>query len=324
MSVNRNSNIIKAIKQPNIGPVRYEFPATLHLGGGGGGAASGRPNFGGVGAGGSTVVSASLNITPNVTYYVEVGGGGIGGAAVGFGPANGGTDGEGSFFYAYTDNYDMPVTMSCEGGQGGSSNNEDGGGNSGTGSVEYTTIPDVQDYPGFNGGATISGDVGGQPAGSQGGGAGSGANGQDGNADKLTSGDGGAGILVPSNIIDFVAGGGGGGACANNGTPGDGTNGGGNGGDDQSSDGTSATKLSAGGGGGGSDGVSGGAGGNGADGFAHIRFIGIIGTQLDELDITVTNATVNYDAGSNTTDILFNSGSGTLRYTAPYPYVPKS
>ena len=100
MSVNRNVNIIKALQKPNIGPVRYEFPATLHLGGGGGGGASGtgQNDVGGVGGGGSTVVSASLNITPNVTYYVEIGGGGTGGAAVGTGPANAGTDGEGSFF----------------------------------------------------------------------------------------------------------------------------------------------------------------------------------------------------------------------------------
>ena len=323
MSVNRNVNIIKALQKPNIGPVRYEFPATLHLAGGGGGGASGIPDIGGVGGGGSTVVSASLDITPNVTYYVEVGGGGTGGAAVAAPPANAGTDGEGSFFYAYTDNYDTPVTMSCEGGQGGPANTSLGGGNSGTGSVEYTTIPDVQDYLGFSGGATTSGTVGGQPASAQGGGAGSGADGQDGAGDFITSGDGGNGIEVLSTLIRFVAGGGGGGACANNGTPGLGKFGGGNGGTDAASDGGDATELASAGGGGGSNGAIGSAGGDGADGFAHIRFIGKIGTQLNELDITVTNASVNYSAGSNITDILFNSGSGTLRYNAPYPYVPK-
>lgn len=327
MSVNRNENIIKVVRGDNgIGPVRYEFPATLHLGGAGGGGASGKSFHGGAGGGGSTIVSASLNITPNVTYYINVGSGGAGGIydAVG-NTANNGTDGGASEWLAYNNNYDSPVTMSCEGGQGALALDNPGG-NSGTGSVEFTTIPDVEDYPGFTGGLTRVGTIGGQPATAMGGGAGAAENGEDGTVDFANSGNGGDGLSVPSNLLtQFIAGGGGGGAGSDtSNTAGTGPNGGGDGGDNQGSAGTDATNFSAGGGGGGASSSIGGNGGDGFKGFAHLRFIGKIGTQLNELDITVTNALTNYDAGTNTTDILFEEGAGTFRYTAPYPYVPKT
>ena len=327
MSVNRNENIIKVVRGDNgIGPVRYEFPGTLHLAGGGGGGASGAPFYGGAGGGGSTVVSASLSITPQITYVAFVGSGGEGGVWTG-GSGTSGIDGTESSWEAYTNNYDTPVTMSVEGGQAALWRDVTpiplDGGNSGTGSV---IGPTTENYPGFIGGITKIGTIGGQPATATGGGAGTIENGEDGEANFQKAGDGGNGVLIPSNIIGGaeLAGGGGGGAGSDaTNTPGSGESGGGSGGDNQGSAGGNATLLSAGGGGGGASSSIGGAGGSGANGFAHMRFIGKIGTQLGELDIAVTNATTSYDAASNTTDILFAIGVGTFRYTAPYPYVPK-
>ena len=327
MSVNRNENIIKVVRGDNgIGPVRYEFPGTLHLAGGGGGGASGAPFAGGAGGGGSTVVSASLSITPQITYEVFVGQGGEGGVWTG-GDGQSGIDGAPSTWAAYTNNYNTPVTMSVEGGQAAlwadPSPTPLDGGNSGTGSV---IGPTTENYPGFIGGITRIGTIGGQPATATGGGAGSLENGEDGEANFQKAGNGGEGVYIPSNIIGAseLAGGGGGGSGSDSAnTAGSGRGGGGQGGDNQGSAGTDAFRLSAGGGGGGASAAIGGAGGSGANGFAHMRFIGKIGTQLGELDIAVTNATTSYQAASNTTDILFAVGVGTFRYTAPYPYVPK-
>ena len=328
MSVNRNENIIKVVRGDNgIGPVRYEFPGTLHLAGGGGGGASGAPFYGGAGGGGSTVVSASLSITPQITYVTFVGAGGEGGAWTGGTAGNSGIDGTESSWEAYTNNYDTPVTMSVEGGQAAlwasPSPSPLDGGNSGTGSV---IGPTTENYPGFIGGITRIGTIGGQPATATGGGAGSFENGEDGEANFQKAGDGGDGVLITSAIIGGaqLAGGGGGGSGADTAnTGGSGNDGGGDGGDNQGAAGGNATLLSAGGGGGGATDTIAGDGGSGANGFAHLRFVGKIGTQLGEFDITVTNATVAYDAGANTTDILFGIGVGTFRYTAPYPYVPK-
>ena len=310
--INKNLNIIQGIRGPKPGPVRYEFPATIWLAGGGGGGAGASGFTGATGGAGSTIVSASLAITPNVTYEVEVGVGGIGGAT-----NDNGTDGGASFFYAYTNNYDSPVTMSCEGGQRGLKGDFPGP-NSGTGSVEYTTT--TENFPGFTGGLTYVGSIGGQPATAMGGGAGAGGNGIDGGADFVKAGNGGTGISLP--YIGQVAGGGGAGAGSDTvNTSGTGTFGGGNGGANQGAPGTDATALAAGGGGGGASAVTGGSGGDGGNGFAMVIFTGKIGTQYEEYDIEVTNATVDYTSGVTT--ILFETGSGTLRYTAPYPYVPK-
>lgn len=308
MSVNRNVNIIKAV-QPIVErePISYNFSASLWaIGGGGGGEDGTASNTGGGGGGGAAaVVSSSISIVPNITWTIEVGEGGSSNSA-----------GEDTTAIAYDVNYDGLVTLRAQGGRPG---NNGIGGNSGTGSVE--TIFATSSYSAFTGGTEVTG--GGRN--SAGGGAGANGNGgigtvYDGNPGTGVGGVGGIGI----GIFGGVAGGGGGGIgdTVQGGTA---TQGGGDGGlvlATLSPNGEDATRYGAGGGGGLGDTATPGTGGAGYKGTVIISFVGKIGTELNQYDIATTNASSSYNVGSNTTTIFFESGSGTFRYTAPFPYVP--
>lgn len=299
MSVNRNVNLIKAI-QPIVErePVKYNFSGSFYAaGGGGGGETATVTHPGGGGGGAGIVVSASLSIVPNITYSFEVGSKGLADNA-----------GESTTIIAYDNDYSSLVTFRAGGGNPGLNG---AGGNSGTGSVETTLA--TASYAGFSGGAETT--SGGHYAG--GGGAGSFNSGSAGLPENF-GGQGGEG----ADIFGSIAGGGGGGV--DTGVGGVGTDGGGEGGDSLSINGTNATKYAAGGGGAGSDegGPVYGNGGEGGDGVAFILFTGKIGTNLGEFDITTTNASASYNSGANQTTITFFTGSGTFRYTAPFPYIP--
>lgn len=309
--LNLNFNTIDSIREKRGGPIRYSFPATIYLLGGGGGGESGTgiTGRGGGGGGASAFVSASILIAPNVTYNIQIGNKGTGSLG-GFTPTKGGD----SFIYGYTDDYNTPVTMSAQGGYPGSGG---AGGNSGSGSIEYTTT--TINFPSFNGGALVNASAGGYFYQATGGGAGSSQNGQNGLIlPPSEAGDGGSGGGIPN--YSTHAGGGGGGADS---TPssfrGVGKDGGGNGGTDLEP-GTAASSYGSGGGGSGANGEG---GGNGAEGTAFIIYDFNTGEEYsDGKDVSVTNGTI-IENGSGKTVIRFNVGNGTFRFTAPYPYVPK-
>lgn len=303
MSINRNSNLIKAIQpQVNRDPVSYNFDANVWTIGGGGGGESGLSIFpngeAGGGGGAGAVVSASLSVIPNITWTIEVGSGG-----------STDSNGENSTAIVYDTTYAGLTTLRAQGGRNGSNS---GGGNSGTGSVETTSA--TASYAAFTGGA--------QNTGVAGGGAGAGGNGGngvpfDGNPGTGIGGVGGFG----KSVFGSVAGGGGGGITPNNGFGGTGAFGGGNGGV-VGVNGGNATTYGSGGGGGGADNGNPSTGGSGYKGTVVVSFVGKIGTQLGEFDITTTNASSSYNSGTNSTTIYFETGSGTFRYTAPFPYIP--
>ena len=304
MSVNLNSNIIKAV-QPfvNRNGLSYNFPANVWALAGGGGGENGS-NGGGGGAG--AFLSASLSVIPNVTWAINVGGGG-----------SGSFNGQDTYATIYNDTYAGITTLKAQGGRSGVSGS---GGNSGTGSI--ITPSGTFNYTGFTGGAVISG--GGNTYG--GGGAGNTENGGvgipfDGNPGTGVSGNGGQG----SEIAYFIPLGGGGGGTTDSVTSGAGTgnDGGGNGAGGTGAfeiNGQSATSFGAGGGGARTGGAGAGIGGAGSNGLFVIQFEGTIGSGSTDYNIAVTNATIT--KAGNTTTITYNSGSGTFRYTAPYPYVP--
>lgn len=303
MSINRNVNLIKAIQpQVNRSPVSYNFDATVYAIGAGGGGESGTdtPGGGGYEAGGGggagALVSASLSVVPNITWTIDVGNGG-----------GSDTKGEDTLLIAYDNDYSGLTTLRAQGGFPGLNS---GGGNAGTGSVETTSA--TSSYAASTGGAI---DVG-----VAGGGAGSKGNGGagvpfDGNPSTGLGGPGGDG----DNIFGGIAGGGGGGITPNNIIGGIATDGGGNGSALPSSNGNPATNYGAGGGGGGAADDSTGTGGSGYQGTVIVQFTGQIGYDFD---IATTNASSSYDTLNNRTTIYFETGSGTFRYTAPYPYVP--
>lgn len=307
MSVNLNSNIIKAV-QPQIerNPISYNFPANIWaIGGGAGGqnGVSGGTGTAGGGGGAGSVVSSSLSVVPNITWTIEVGSGGT---------SN--NNGENTYATIYDDTYGGLVTLKA---QGGLSPNNSGGGNQGSGSVETTSV--TSSYSPFVGGAVNTATAGGGAGATQ-----NGTNGVpfDGNPGTGEGGDGGQGIdnLPFGGSTLPIAGGGGGGVGKNQTGGGSGNDGGGAGGDLITFNGSNATSYGAGGGGGSATDIDAGTGGNGYRGLVMIRFLGQIGTSYNQYDIEVTNATTSYDGG--TTSIYFNSGSGTFRYNAPYPYVP--
>lgn len=317
MSVNLNSNIIQAVQpQVNRAPVRFNFPATIFAAGGGGGGASGSLSvgsltfgLGGGGGGGSALVSSSISVVPNITWTISVGNGGASNQ-----------DGQDTSAIVYNDDYSGLVTLKSQGGRkGGTGVEADGsavGGNSGTGSVEFSSAV-TSSYSAFTGGTENR--VSGRQA--AGGGAGAGGNGGNGNA--IDGGAGGSGGFSVQPAITFnsrFVGAGGGGGTSNIGVSGGagGLQGGG------AAFGGTGTGFSAGGGGGFANLASSlfGPGGPGTEGLVVVRFIGQIGTQLNQYDIAVTNATTSYDSGTNTTTIIFSPGSGTFRYTAPFPYIP--
>jgi hypothetical protein len=317
MSVNLNSNIIKAVQpQVNRAPVSYNFPATIFAAGGGGGGASGSLavgsltfGLGGGGGGGSALVSASISVVPNITWTISVGNGGASNE-----------DGQDTSAIVYNDDYSGLVTLKSQGGRkGGFGVEADGsaaGGNSGTGSVEFSAAV-TSSYAGFTGGAESR--ISGRQA--AGGGAGAGGNGGEGNPVSGGTGGNGGFSVQPAIIFNsrYVGAGGGGGTSANQVSGGTGGLQGGG-----AAFGGTGTGYAAGGGGGfanlGTPAF--GPGGPGTEGLVVVRFIGRIGTQLNQYDIAVTNASSSYDSGTNTTTIIFSPGSGTFRYTAPFPYVP--
>lgn len=303
MSVNRNSNIIKAIKGQERDPIRYNFSASLWAIGGGGGGATGSvpvsPSTAGNGGGGGAgaVVSSSISIVPNITWHIEVGGSGS---------IN--QDGGDTYAIAYNNDYNGLVTFRAQGGRKGEvwDVNNGAGGNTGTGSLEINAT--TQSYDARLGYATASNNGGG----------GAGANGDGGFNNNPSVGGLGLYAGITGSIIPIygeAAGGGGGGvydsALSN------GQHGGGNGGRNGEAP-TSATKIGAGGGGGSR--WNPGEGGDGYKGGFFIAFTGQVGTNLYQYDITASNASISYDEPTNTTLILFDSGSGTFRYNAPFPY----
>jgi hypothetical protein len=306
MSVNLNSNIIKAV-QPfvNRAPVSYNFSAdAFALGGGGGGQSA--PNGGG--GGGGALVSASISVVPNITWTINVGGAGAAD-----------TNGQDTYATIYNDTYAGITTLKAQGGRTGVGGN---GGNSGTGSL--ITPSGTFNYTGFTGGAVIEG--GGRTYG--GGGAGNTSNGTrgipfDGNPGTGFAGNGGFGV----GTFPFAAVGGGGGGTtdASTNSGGNGNDGGGAGAGATSGqyerNGYPAINYGA-GGGGARNGGGAGIGGTGSPGTFWIQFVGTAGTQLGQYDITVTNGTISGPGDYGITTVIFNSGSGTFRYNAPYPYVP--
>lgn len=310
MSINRNSNIIKAI-QPEVdrAPVRYNFDGEIYvIAGGAGGESAGAYRAGG-GGGAGGYVSASLSVVPNITWTIEVGGGGTAD-----------TNGEDSSAIVYDDNYGGLVTLRA---QGGLSPTDSGGGNQGSGSVEETAA--TSSYTPFVGGAVNTSVAGGGASSLVDGGDGIPYDGNPGTGRGGAGGNGGYLNLTVS--VERCAAGGGGGCIPNNTLGGSGGIGGaGNGGSPTSLNGGNASFYGSGGGGAGGSGnvgTGGGTGGNGYRGVVMVRVPGKIGTQLGEYDITYTNASASYsDYYGGWTTILYNSGSGTFRYTAPYPYVP--
>lgn len=302
MSVNLSSNIIKAV-QPfvNRASVNYNFSADVYALGGGGGGEGGSNGGGG---GGGAFLSSSLSIVPNVTWTINVGGGGASSV-----------NGQDTYATIYNDTYAGITNLKAQGGRTAVGGN---GGNSGTGSI--ITPSGTFNYTGFTGGAVVSG--GGRTYG--GGGAGNTGNGGvgipvDGNPGSNIAGSGGFG-----DVLFSPGGGGGGGTTDSDGTGGAGNDAGGNGAKYDLNptyefNGEPATGNGAGGGGARTSGTVG-IGGLGSNGVFWIKFEGTVGTQLGQYDIVVTNATIT--KAGNTTTIAYNSGSGTFRYTAPYPYVP--
>jgi hypothetical protein len=302
-----NLNIVNSIKQQPKDPIRYNFSASLWaIGGGGGGFANpGGNSSAGGGGGAGAAVSASISISPNITWNIEVGAGG-----------SSSFSGEDTYAIAYNNDYDGLVTFRAQGGRTGTTGV---GGNTGTGSLEINAT--TQSYSPFIGGANVTG--GGRN--SAGGGAGLTENGQtgttyDGNPGSGRGGRGGTGLGNPNPlalpIIGNVAGGGGGGAGGDLQTGGEGTSGGGVGGPQGAGGASNASTIGSGGGGAG--GVLASSGGAGFDGGFVISFIGTIGTQLNQYDIETTNATIL--TSGDITVIRFNKGNGTFRYNAPFPY----
>jgi hypothetical protein len=287
MSVNRNANIIKALKPEPKDPIRYNFSASLWaIGGGGGGFENPGGNVSAGGGGGAgAAVSASISISPNITWNIEVGAGG-----------SGSFSGQDTYAIAYNNDYDGLVTFRAQGGRKGSLGV---GGNTGTGSLEINET--TQSYSAFTGGANVTG---GRNA--AGGGAGVTENGltgteYDGNPASGVGGRGGGGLnninQLALPIIGSIAGGGGGGAGGDLQVGGIGTSGGGRGAPYTEGPGqpvilNGGNAFTIGSGGGGAGGPLSGDGGNGFDGGFVISFTGKIGTQLNQLDIETTNATI--------------------------------
>lgn len=321
MAVNRNVNIIKAFRGEPIGPVTYNLPAEVFAIGGGGGGATATSNGAG-GGGGGRYISGSVTLTPNITYTFNVGSGGA--------PD---TDGGETYFDFYDGSYTNITKFKSQGGRKGTNG---AGGNSGSGSVEYGA-GGTTTFAAFNGAPSVS--DGGRSSGGGGGGsdeAGTSGTTYDGNPGSGVSGAGGFGdklsYYIPSSFVPTLAGaGGGGGATAPDGLQngGNGGNiGGGHGQYDGSQNPSDASNYGAGGGGNGNYDVGGSFNtgpGSGYKGCVVIEVPGQIGDSnkgTGFYDIAFTNATSSYFEAYGVTQILFEPGVGTLRYTAPYPYVP--
>ena len=283
--LNLNYNINNSLSKQCIGVLKYNYSASIEATAGGGGGANaifgGAPGCGG---GAGCGISQSINIIPNLTYQINVGGGG----AIA-------EKGQNTTFFGFDDNDTKPISILLEGGFGGEVGPSARGGSSGTGS--YTTILGTTNFTAFTGSQSITSVVQGQSFILAGAGAGRAADGGL-PATQFKSGDGGAG------------GGGGGGASIQASTFAIAGLGGQPGGGAGGSGGGSGANGSNGGGGGGGSTPSGG-GGAGGNGYVSISYTG-------KTKAFVTNATTTFVDGITTH--TFASGSGTFIYTFPYPY----
>ena len=328
--LNLNYNINPSSGPGNCrGEVRFNYSASLLVVGGGGGGATGLTDSGmgtGGGGGGAGVYTGSISIVPNVVYNITVGTGGEGGPAPQFGPgASNGGNGTTSSFVGFNDSDTNLLYISASGGFGGVSGSGvvgGVGGNSGTLTINGLLIS-----------SSRAGGAGGTATGGAGGGASmidNGSNGQSGNdAAAPAGGQGGLGIyntIIP-NPTFTVGGGGGGGSRANtssgtlgpagppdpNGDPRSGGAGGGAGNTTNTRNADGAISYGGGGGGGATTNIANvrAAGGNGSDGVVIIKYAG-------QPKAFVTNATTVTADGFTTH--TFNTGTGTLLYTYPYPW----
>jgi hypothetical protein len=123
--LNLNYNINNSLTKQCIGVLKYNYSASLTVvaGGGGGGNIIQSEQIGGGGGGGGAITS-SISIVPNVTYEINVGGGGASEQK-----------GQSTSFIGYDDNDYEPYKIFTEGGFPGQSVAAAQGGNSGTGSI---------------------------------------------------------------------------------------------------------------------------------------------------------------------------------------------
>jgi hypothetical protein len=280
--LNLNYNINKAIGGGGcIGVMKFNYSASIVVaGGGGGGSDVGSLGVAG-GGGGGMAITSSISIVPNITYQVNVGGGG----AVA-------TDAQGSSFIGYDDVDNIPIAFYAGGGKGATSLD---GGNSGTGSLVRAGVTTI--YNAFTGGTGTQQSSAFGPRIAGGGGASNQSNGVNGiinPANEAVGGDGASGI---------TAGGGGGYAGAGPTPPAPGRDG---------QQGSASSGAGVGGNGASSPSAGSGRGATaGSNGIVTIRYAG-------EPKAFVTNATT-VTAGGFTTH-TFASGSGTFLYTYPYPW----
>jgi hypothetical protein len=290
-----NLNIVNSIKQQSVLPIRYPIPATVYvMGAGGAGGDTSGPDKAGGGGGAGANVSSSILLTPNITHTIVVGN------------AVTSSNGETSNFFGYDggDGYNRPVTISAQGGRQGVSAtvaNEGGaGGNSGSGSIIFPEV--VINYPAFTGGSPVT-----ILPSRQAGGGGAAATGNGGNASSggpgAIGGNGASGSAFPTVTLGISGGGGGGGANTNAGmTPGDG-----------------GLSRGLGSGGQGADGVIGGELGDVGGAGSVVVLIDV----ADNFDVTTTNVAAQGILAGSTYFYRFNTGSGTIRFTRPFPYNPQ-
>lgn len=280
--LNLNYNINDALGGGGcIGVMKYNYSASIVVAGGGGGGSTGVSGGVGAGGGGGMAVTQSISIIPNVTYQVNVGGGG----AIA-------TDGQDSSFIGFDDNDTIPIAFYAGGGKGSTTLN---GGNSGTGSLVRAGVTTT--YTAFTGGTGAFQSSAFGPRYAGGGGASNQANGVNGSATD-------AGAFGGNGASGVTSGGGGGylGAgpvpppAGSDGLPGLASSGWGVGGN-----GSSAAPA----------GGSGRQASAGTNGTVIIRYAG-------QPKALVTNATTVTADGFTTH--TFASGSGTFLYTYPYPW----
>lgn len=177
--LNLNYNINKALGGGGcIGVMKYNYSASIVVAGAGGGGATGGDLGAGGGGGGGMSVSQSISIIPNLTYQINVGGGGA---------VN--SDGQDSYLTGWDDNDTIPIAFYAQGGRKGTTGV---GGNSGTGSVIRNGS--AVSYPAFTGGTLYTGPGTFGPQYGAGGGASNSANGT--NGADAQGGTGAAGVTA--------------------------------------------------------------------------------------------------------------------------------
>jgi hypothetical protein len=141
--LNLNYNINKALGGGGcIGVMKYNYSASLTVvgGGGGGGDYIATGQIGG-GGGGGGAVTASISIMPNVTYQINVGGGG-----------DKQQNGQTSSLFGFDDTDGTPIQLIAGGGFPGGSTPNAAGGNSGNG-VYIVNGVIVDTKPSYTGGS---------------------------------------------------------------------------------------------------------------------------------------------------------------------------